>query len=305
MQAKRPIHIINVPLDLGASCQGAFAGPMAFQIAGLNKALQSCGHEISKMTDIEVPDRTRLHPKNSQLKFKKEILDVCRILAETTKLAIKNDCIPLIIGGDHSIAMGSISGIASSLNHTNNRLGVIWFDAHGDMNIPESSPSGNIHGMPLAHLLGKGDQDLSQILEINPAIHPENVVLIGLRDIDEIEKNNIDKSGVTTFTMQDIDRLGMYEVSKRALEIANNGTEGFHLSFDLDGCDPEVIPGTGTRVEGGVNIREAHIFLESCAANGQMTSMDVVELNPFLDHGNISAKRAVSFIESAFGKNIL
>ena len=210
-----------------------------------------------------------------------------------------------VIGGDHSIAMGTVSGLSSHLKKSNQKLGLIWFDAHGDMNLPDSTPSGNIHGMPLAHLLGYGDPDLSSIRGVSPAVDPENVVLIGIRDIDQKERDFINASGVKAFTMRDIDQLGMSEVARQALEIVNDGTAGFHVSFDLDGCDPEVMPGTGTTVPGGVSFREAHLLLEECAADGRILSLEVVELNPFLDHANISAERAVTLIQSALGRSIL
>ena len=238
-------------------------------------------------------------------RFKSEILDVCRQLAAETVDALENGEQPLVIGGDHSIAMGTVSGLSSYFKKKEQHVGLIWFDAHGDMNLPKTSPSGNIHGMPLAHLLGYGDKDLSSILDAHPAVDTQNVVLIGVRDVDRVERKFIRESGVKVFTMRDIDELGMSEVSKQALEIVNEGTAGFHVSFDLDGCDPDVIPGTGTTVPGGVSYREAHLLLEECASNGRMTSMEVVELNPFLDHRNVSAERAITLIESAFGRNIL
>ena len=173
------------------------------------------------------------------------------------------------------------------------------------MNLPGSSPSGNIHGMPLAHFLGYGDPDFSSILGACPAVDAKNVVLIGIRDIDDVERKFIRESGVKAFSMRDIDQLGMSQVAINAIEISNNGTAGFHVSFDLDGCDPDVIPGTGTLVPGGVSFREAHSLLEECAADGRMTSMEVVELNPFLDLANISAERAVTLIQSALGRSIL
>ena len=184
--------------------------------------------------------------------------------------------------------MGTVSGASAFFAKQEKQLGLLWFDAHGDMNLPGTSPSGNIHGMPLAHLLGKGDSDLSNILGAHPAVAPENVALIGIRDIDDIERDIISESGISAFTMHDIDKLGMGEVARRALEVVNDGTAGFHISFDLDGCDPEVIPGSGTLVPGGVSFREAHFLLEECANDGRMVSMEIVERNPFLDHANIS-----------------
>lgn len=304
-QIPKPIHIINVPLDLGASRRGTDAGPSAFRVAGLGREIRGMGYTIASETDIPVPAMETRKTSDTRTRFKSEILSVCEQLAALTVNALEAGEWPLVIGGDHSIAMGTVSGLSSHLKKSNEKLGLIWFDAHGDMNLPESTPSGNIHGMPLAHLLGYGDPDLSSILDANPAVSPENVVLIGIRDIDQIERDFVNSSGVTAFTMRDIDQLGMAKVASKALEIVNDGTAGFHVSFDLDGCDPEFIPGTGTIVPGGVSFREAHLLLEECAADGRMISLEVVELNPFLDHANISAERAVTLIQSALGRSIL
>lgn len=302
---KRPIHIINVPLDLGASRRGTDAGPSAFRVAGLAQSIRSLGFTIESETDIVVPAMESRQAADAQARFKDEILEVCTEVAEQTRGTLSANNWPLVIGGDHSIAMGTVSGVSAHLKESDGSLGLIWFDAHGDMNLPGTSPSGNVHGMPLAHLLGYGDPALASILGNHPAVEAKNVALIGIRDIDEVEREFIHSSGVTAFTMRDIDQLGMVEVAKKALEVVNAGTAGFHVSFDLDGCDPEVIPGTGTLVPGGVSFREAHLLLEECAMNGRMTSMEVVELNPFLDQANISAERAVTLIQSALGRSIL
>jgi arginase len=304
-QTEKCIHIINVPLDLGASRRGTDAGPSAFRIAGLYDAVSGLGYAISGETDIPVPTMGSRQMEVSNARFKDEILSVCIQLAEKTKTVLAAGEIPLVIGGDHSIAMGTVSGVSAHFREAGEKVGLIWFDAHGDMNLPETSPSGNIHGMPLAHLLGYGDPQLSSILGANPAVAPENVALIGIRDIDRVEREFINRSGITAFTMRDIDQLGMSEVARRALEVVNANTAGFHVSFDLDGCDPEVIPGSGTLVPGGVSYREAHLLLEECASNGRMISMEVVELNPFLDQANISAERAVALVQSALGRSIL
>lgn len=301
----KPIQIINVPLDLGASRRGTDAGPSAFRIAGLHSAIEQLGYRVLPDIDVSAPVMETRKPVDNQMRFKSEILGVCQQLAENTRDALQAGSLPLIIGGDHSISMGSVSGASSHYRSQQQKLGLIWFDAHGDMNLPDTSPSGNIHGMPLAHLLGHGDKELSNILGSSPAVHADNVVLVGIRDIDKGEREFINASGVTSFTMRDIDQLGMAEVSKRARQIASTGTAGYHLSFDLDGCDPSVFPGTGTLVPGGINFREAHLFLEDCAADGHMLSMDVVELNPFLDQGNASAERAVRLIRSVLGSCIL
>jgi len=304
-QVPKPIHIINVPLDLGASRRGTDAGPSAFRVAGLGREIRGMGYTIANETDVPVPAMETRKTSDTRTRFKAEIISVCEQLANHTIDALEAGEWPLVIGGDHSIAMGTVSGLSTHLKKSNEKLGLIWFDAHGDMNLPDSTPSGNIHGMPLAHLLGYGDPDLSSILGASPAVSPENVVLIGIRDIDQVERDFINASGVAAFTMRDIDQLGMARVASKALEIVNNGTAGFHVSFDLDGCDPEVIPGSGTLVPGGVSFREAHLLLEECAADSRMFSLEVVELNPFLDHANISAERAVSLIQSALGRSIL
>lgn len=305
LKARRPVHIINVPIDLGASRRGTDAGPSALRVAGLSREIEDLGFKIARQTDISVPSMETRDAKDTKARFKDEILTVCEQLAVATFRAMKNDEWPLIIGGDHSIAMGSVSGVSKFYKESGQTMGLIWFDAHGDMNLPESSPSGNVHGMPLSHLLGMGDKDLSSIHGVHPAVTPDKVVLIGIRDIDDIERKIVNDSGVTAFTMRDIDLLGMKEVSRRAIEIVSTDTAGFHVSFDVDGCDPEVIPGSGTLVPGGVNFREAHLLLEECAANGNLRSMDVVELNPFLDKRNISAERTVTLIQSALGRSIL
>ncbi|NOX70207.1 MAG: arginase [Gammaproteobacteria bacterium] len=302
---KKPVHIIGVPLDLGASRRGTDAGPSAVRVAGLSKSLTKLGYEVTVESDIPVPTLETRKADSRKARFKNEILQVCTNLAEVTRDTLGAGEIPLVIGGDHSIAMGTVAGVAAHFRQQEADIGLIWFDAHGDMNLPETSPSGNIHGMPLAHLLGHGDAELANILGQCPAMKPENVVLLGIRDIDDNERQIIRDSGIKVFTMSDIDELGMTEVSRQTLEIVTANTAGFHISFDVDGCDPSVIPGSGTLVPGGVSFREAHQLLENCAKTGRMTSMEVVELNPFLDQANISAERAVALIQSAFGSSIL
>ena len=302
---QKPIRIIGVALDLGASRRGTDAGPSAVRVAGLNAKLQQLGYTVESERDIGVPSIETHTSSSRNANFKSEILEVCTALAHETLAALQAGCTPLVIGGDHSIAMGTISGVAAHYRAQQQDIGLIWFDAHGDMNVPETSPSGNIHGMPLAHLLGRGDHDLANILDLCPTVDPTKVVLVGIRSIDDRERRIIRESGITTFTMRDIDELGMTEVCRRTLDVVTRDTAGFHVSFDVDGCDPEVMPGSGTLVPGGVSYREAHQLLENCADTGRMLSMEVVELNPFLDQANISAERAVNLIQSAFGRSIL
>ena len=302
---EKPVRIIGVPMDLGASRRGTDMGPSALRIAGLGAAIRKMGYTLEREEDIAVAAMETGTVEDSKARFKPQILAVCTELANRVKELMDNSEFPLVIGGDHSIAMGTVSGAAAHFRERGEEMGLLWFDAHGDMNIPGVSPSGNIHGMPLAHLLGRGDPDLAGILGYTPKLNPDKVVLIGIRDIDAGERKIIHESGIHVFTMRDIDELGMAKVARTAMEIVTNGTAGFHVSFDVDGCDPSVIPGSGTLVPGGVRFREAHLLLEYCADTRHMTSMEVVELNPFLDHGNVSAERTLQLITSALGKSIL
>ena len=277
------IRIIGVPMDHGASRRGTDMGPSALRIAGLGAAIRKMGHQLEREEDIAVDAMETRSVEDTKARFKPQILSVCTELAGRVKEILNDGEFPLVIGGDHSIAMGTVSGAAAHFREKGQEMGLIWFDAHGDMNIPGVSPSGNIHGMPLAHLLGRGDPDLAGIMGFCPKLNPEKVVLIGIRDIDAGERKIIHESGIHVFTMRDIDELGMAKVARRSLEIVTGDTAGFHVSFDVDGCDPSVIPGSGTLVPGGVRFREAHLLLEYCADSRHMTSMEVVELNPFLD----------------------
>lgn len=302
---RRTIRIIGVPMDLGASRRGTDMGPSALRIAGLGARLRGIGYRVAREEDILVPAMETRVMKNSEARYKPQILEVCTQLAERTRAIMDDGNFPLVLGGDHSIAMGTVSGVAAHFRDRGERLGLLWFDAHGDMNLPGTSPSGNIHGMPLSHLLGRGDPDLAGILGFAPKVRPENVAIVGLRSLDAEERRIIGESGIRALTMRDIDERGMASVATEALEVVSDGTAAFHVSFDVDGCDPSVIPGSGTLVPGGVQFREAHLLLEYCADSGRMCSMEVVELNPILDNRNISAERALDLILSAMGKSIL
>jgi len=302
---EREIRIIGVPLDLGASRRGTDVGPSALRIAGLGAQLRRLGFSVAREDDIPAPAMETRTVEDEKARYKPQILEVCTQLATEVKRHIEDGAFPLVLGGDHSIAMGTVAGTASYFRDRGESLGLIWFDAHGDMNVPGVSPSGNIHGMPLAHLLGKGDPDLRDILGFHPKVKPENVALIGIRDIDAGERKIIRDAGIHAFTMREIDEHGMATIARRAMDIVNDGTAGFHVSFDVDGCDPTVIPGSGTLVPGGVSFREAHLLMEYCADNGNLISLEVVELNPFLDDRNISAERTLQLILSAMGKSIL
>ena len=292
-------------MDLGASRRGTDIGPSALRVAGLGAAIRAMGYTVALEEDIFVPAMETRSLEDSKARYKPQILGVCTELAGRVKELMDAGEFPLVIGGDHSIAMGTVAGVSAHYRDRGEEMGLIWFDAHGDMNIPGVSPSGNIHGMPLAHLLGRGDPDLAGILGFSPKLNPDKVALIGIRDIDAGERKIIRESGIHVFTMRDIDEKGMAKVAREAIRVVTNGTGGFHMSFDVDGCDPSVIPGSGTLVHGGVRYREAHLLLEYCADSRHLTSMEVVELNPFMDHGNVSAERTLQLITSALGKSIL
>jgi arginase len=302
---KKTIKIIGVPMDLGASRRGTDMGPSALRIAGLGDKIRELGLVVDREEDIVVPAMETRLVEDPKARYKPQILDVCTQLALRTQEILAKGHLPLVLGGDHSIAMGTFSGVSAHFREKSESVGLLWFDAHGDMNIPGVSPSGNIHGMPLAHLLGRGDPDLAGILGFSPKVKPENVAIIGLRSIDAGERKIIRESGINAYTMRDIDERGMANIANEALEVVNNGTAGFHVSFDVDGCDPSVIPGSGTLVPGGVRFREAHLLMEYCADTNKMCSLEIVELNPFMDQGNISAERTVELILSALGKSIL
>ena len=306
---ERPVRVIGVPMDLGASRRGTDLGPGALRVAGVRDCLKRIGFDVQRDEDVHVPAmETRASFGDPHARFHDEIMQVCEDLAAVVKRALDEGATPLVFGGDHSIGMGTVAGVAGHYRAKQEKIGLVWFDAHGDMNVPSSSPSGNIHGMPLAHVIGKldgVDEALASIAGFRNKVAVENVALVGLRDIDPEEARIIRESGVHTWTMRDIDENGMPRVAKEVMEVVNNDTAGFHLSFDVDGLDPSVVAGVGTPVPGGVGFREAHLMLEIMADTGLMTSMEVTELNPLLDNRNAGAKNMLHLITSAFGKTIL
>jgi arginase len=306
--AKRAINIVGVPMDLGASRRGTDLGPGALRAAGIDGVLRQLGFTVGVQSDIMVPScESRESYGDKSSRFCQEIKQVCSSLRDRVEEIMDAGETPLVLGGDHAIAMGTIAGVANHCTSHNKNFGVVWFDAHGDMNTPASSPSGNIHGMPLAHLLGieGSDSELASLAKASPAVKPENVALVGIRDLDRGEAKRIRESGINVWTMADIDAKGMPQVVKEVLAVVNTNTDGFHLSFDVDGLDPEVVAGVGTPVPGGVNFREAHLMLEEFSATKRMMSMEVVELNPLLDNCNQGAKNMVHLVASAFGMSIL
>jgi len=299
----RKIRIIGVPLDLGASRRGVDMGPSALRIANLVERLKTLGHSVEDIGNLTVSQREQL--ANCGPDSIPAIAAVCRELADATAAAVRSGITPLVLGGDHSLAMGSVAGVATALAERGQKLGVIWLDAHGDINTPETSMSGNVHGMPVAHLVGWGDPRLSSFAVPSPAVDPERFVMIGLRDLDPAERVHIRKLGITAYTMRDIDERGLMSVMADAIGIAGRDSGGVHVSCDPDWIDPLDAPGVGTPVRGGATFREAHLALEMVADSARLVSMDFVEINPVLDDRNRTASLAVDLIVSAFGARIL
>ncbi len=297
--------MIGVPLDLGASRRGVDMGPSTLRIAQLAARLEALGHTVEDVGNLRIPDRASLPEIASPLGFLPTIVDVCRDLAAATAQAIREGHAPLVLGGDHSLGAGSVAGVATAFAERGKRLGLLWLDAHGDLNTPTSTLSGNVHGMPVAHLLGYGDSAMAKIACPAPAVRPENVALVGIRDLDPAERDHARDFGIRVFTMREIDERGLKSVMEDALAITSNGTDGIHLSLDADWIDPDEAPGVGTPVRGGATYREAHLAMEMLADTARMASMDMVEINPVLDHYNRTAELAVGLVGSAFGLKIL
>jgi arginase len=299
------IAVIGAPLDLGAGRRGVDMGVSAIRFANLGQRLSALGYRVEDLGNLEVeqPERARAGP--SSARFLPQIAVACSRLAGMVQAAAQAGKLPLVLGGDHSVAIGTIAGMAKRLRRSGQRLGVLWVDAHPDMNTPETSTSGNVHGMPLACSIGLGPRRLTHLGGFAPKAEAANVALAGIRDVDALEKPHVRDSGVRAFTMRDIDERGMRAVMAEALEIVCAGTAGFHLSLDMDSVDPEIAPGVGTPVRGGLNYREAHLAMEMAGDTRRMLSMEVVEVNPILDDANRTAALAVELVLSAMGKRIL
>ena len=302
---KRNIGVIGVPIDLGAGRRGVDMGPSAIRIADLEKHLEELGHKVTDYGDLDVMIPETQKVGTGKLRYKKPILAACRDLMKAVEKCLDEGRMPLVLGGDHSIAIGSVAGSTNWFARRGERLGLIWFDAHGDANTPKTTPSGNIHGMSLAVSLGQGDKDLVRLGNRAPKVLPRNTVLIGIRDIDKDEREFLKKSGVNCYTMRDLDERGMRDVLDEGIRLASDGTAGVHLSFDLDVVDPEDAPGTGTPVWGGISYREAHLAMEMFADRANIVSMDLVEVNPVLDSQNMTGVLAAELAQSALGKTIL
>lgn len=298
------VAIVGVPLDLGGNRRGVDMGPSALRLTSLATRIRMLGYEVQDTGDVDVPLPEECLIGDPKKKYAKEIGEVCRALALRVGAALKEGRLPVTLGGDHSLAMGSIAGVAGHFREKNEKVGLLWFDAHGDMNTPESTNSGNVHGMPLAHVLGMGDESLASIGGWKPKVLAANSCLIGIRDLDEREKKLIAQSGIHVFTMKDIDRHGVSHVIDEAMEAASRGTTGIHVSFDVDAIDPSEAQGVGTPKKGGLTYREAHLCLEIVADSKLLTSLDMVEINPILDTRNTTGELGAELILSALGKRI-
>ncbi|MGO4889651.1 arginase [Anaerobacillus sp. MEB173] len=299
---KKKVAIIGVPMDLGQKRRGVDMGPSAMRYAGVVKRIEKIGYEVNDLGDIDIARPTKYDVMNEHnLKDLHEVVKANEQLAKTVAKIVDQDCFPLILGGDHSIAIGTIAGVTKRYKN----MGVIWYDAHGDLNTGETSPSGNIHGMPLAVCLGFGHASLTEIEGASPKVKSENVVIIGARSLDGGEKELIKKQGIKVYTMHEIDRLGMTKVIEETITYLQERTDGVHLSLDLDGLDPHDAPGVGTPVIGGMSYRESHLAMEMLAEANLITSAEFVEVNPILDERNKTAILAVALMGSLLGEKLL
>jgi arginase len=303
MQRPLTIEIIGVPSDLGANIRGANMGPASLRIANLKTKVEQQGFGVIDLGDVHVPIRESLPPEIQNEKYLTPIKELCETLASMTEAILDRQHLPLIIGGDHSVAIGSVSGVLRHFHQKGQHVGLVWIDAHADLNTPSTSPSGNIHGMPLAVLIGQGHPVLTAISTAK--LRPQNCVLIGIRNIDDEEKRILRQSNIKYYTMRDIDEKGMFTVMREAMAHASEGTAGIHVSFDIDGIDPRYAPGVSTPVSGGLTLREAHLAMEMLAETQKVVSIEFVELNPFMDVGAQSANVTVDLLLSVLGKSIV
>ena len=302
----RQVHVIGVPLDLGGNRRGVDMGPSAFRIAGLGERIAALGCAVVDKGDLPTPIPETQVQRDERKKYVRDIAKVCQKLYQTALMSLEEGAMPLVLGGDHSLGAGSVAAAADwARKEKSLPLGLLWVDAHGDMNTPATSQSGNVHGMPLAALLGSEPVELARIGGFSPKVLPERTVLIGIRNLDDREKDRIRSSGVRVFTMKDIDRAGIASIVEQAITIAGTGTGGIHVSFDLDVCDPTIAPGVGTPVKGGLDYREAHMVMEIVADSGQLRALDLVEVNPILDDRNMTAILGAELASSALGQKIL
>lgn len=302
----KSLHLIGVPLDLGGNRRGVDMGPSAFRIAGIGERPAALGYAITDKGDLPAPIPETQNLRDEHKKYIRDIAKVCQKVYQTALESLEEGGLPLVLGGDHSVAAGSVAAAAGWAKQSKGLpIGLLWVDAHGDMNTPATSLSGNVHGMPLAALLGQEPAELSKIGTFSPKVLPAHTVLIGIRNLDEREKVSVRDAGVHVFTMKDIDRQGIASIVEQAVNLAGNGTAGIHVSFDMDVCDPLIAPGVGTPVKGGLDYREAHMVMEIVADSGLLTSLDLVEVNPTLDVRNTTAQLGTELALSALGMKIL
>jgi arginase len=292
-------------MDLGAGRRGVDMGPSAIRLALLGDRLAGLGYAVEDLGNVAVDQPESVPEGHEQARYLPQIAHTCQRIANKVERALNEEKFPVVLGGDHSIAIGTVSGIAQSYRPQDKKIGLIWVDAHADMNTPETSPSGNIHGMPLACCIGIGPEELTHINGWGPKVEPRNVAIIGLRSVDNEEKRNVTSTGVRAFTMRDVDERGLRAVMQEAIETAGDGTAGIHLSFDMDAVDPDEAPGVGTPVRGGITYREAHLAMEIICDCDCMVGLEVVEVNPVIDQANRTALLAVELVMSALGKRIL
>jgi arginase len=297
--------VLGVPMDLGSGRRGVDMGPSAIRIAGLADRLAELGHKVVDEGDVGIKNMEALRVGDIRARYLGEIARASRLVCNKVERIVGKGHFPLVLGGDHSISVGTVSAISMAARREGKKVGLLWVDAHGDINTPETSPSGNIHGMPVAALLGEGPEELISIGGAGPKVDPRNVAMVAIRSLDEGEKVRLKRHGVEVHTMSEVDRIGIDKVMKEALARVTDGTDRVHVSFDLDAVDPTVAPGVGTPVKGGLDYREAHFLMEMLSDSGAMTSLEVVEANPILDDRNSSAAFAVELVQSAFGKRIL
>jgi arginase len=298
-------HIIGVPLDLGGGRRGVDMGPSAMRIAGIGERVAALGYTVVDKGDLPTPIPETQEQRDERKKYIRDIAKVCTKVYQTSLASLDEGAMPIVLGGDHSLGAGSVAAAADWAKKKELPLGLLWVDAHGDMNTPASSLSGNVHGMPLAALLGPEPAELARIGLQSPKVLPAHTVLIGIRNLDDREKVAVRESHVHVFTMKDIDRQGIASIVEQAVNLAGNGTAGIHVSFDMDVCDPQIAPGVGTPVKGGLDYREAHMVMEIVADSGLLTSLDMVEANPTLDLRNTTAELGTELVLSALGMKIL
>jgi arginase len=301
----KTVQIIGVPHDLGANMRGANMGPAAIRIAELDAKIAVLGYRVVDSGDVAVPVRETLPQSSAGQKYLHEIRKVATDLELKVHGALAAGHVPIVLGGDHSIAIGTIAGASRFHRERGGKIGLIWVDAHADINTPETTPSGNIHGMPLAVALGDGHRELVDIGGPGRKVDPGNVALIGIRQLDGLERDRLKQSGIRYFTMREIDERGMPAVMKEAIEVASRGTAAMHLSFDIDSIDPQHAPGVSTPVTGGLSYRETHLALEMLADTGRLCSIEFTEMNPLTDVAHKTAQLTVELVQSALGKSIV